>query len=350
MGVLQTSKIQDTDYFAHFYTMKNSGSGSQTPDTPDTPDTSCQHNYTQKVTGPTCTKEGYTTYTCTLCQDTYTSNPTAATGHNYTNGVCTKCNAKEPSGDKATIDFSDTSNRIVFNDNQQVWVLNGITVTNDKANSQNKVADFSNPIRCYAGSNVTIAYPGMTSIEIDCKGLDSKYVNGWLKVENATATLNNGIVTVVFNSPVDSFTYTALSAQSRANNITVHALVECTHTSTTIEGASDATCTTDGHTGTTRCAECNEILDEGETIPATGHKDDNNDGVCDKCSTALSENGTTNTPDDNDPDNTPDSGTTTPPTEEPATNDSKTTTIVVIVLVCGVAFIGIGIFFSKKKF
>lgn len=43
----------------------------------------CTHNYTEEVTAPTCTEEGYTTHTCTLCghieQDTYTE----ATGHSY---------------------------------------------------------------------------------------------------------------------------------------------------------------------------------------------------------------------------------------------------------------------------
>lgn len=42
------------------------------------------HNYEAVTTAPTCTKEGYTTYTCTYCGDTYTALPTAATGvHSY---------------------------------------------------------------------------------------------------------------------------------------------------------------------------------------------------------------------------------------------------------------------------
>ena len=42
------------------------------------------HNYEAVTTAPTCTKEGYTTYTCTYCGDSYTALPTAATGvHTY---------------------------------------------------------------------------------------------------------------------------------------------------------------------------------------------------------------------------------------------------------------------------
>lgn len=43
-----------------------------------------EHNYEAVTTAPTCTKEGYTTYTCTYCGDSYTALPTAATGvHTY---------------------------------------------------------------------------------------------------------------------------------------------------------------------------------------------------------------------------------------------------------------------------
>ncbi len=40
------------------------------------------HEYESKVTDPTCTAAGYTTYTC-VCGDTYKSNEVAALGHDY---------------------------------------------------------------------------------------------------------------------------------------------------------------------------------------------------------------------------------------------------------------------------
>ena len=42
------------------------------------------HNYVGVVTAPTCDQTGYTTYTCSLCQDTYVGDVTAAIGHSYT--------------------------------------------------------------------------------------------------------------------------------------------------------------------------------------------------------------------------------------------------------------------------
>ena len=47
------------------------------------------HEYTEKVTNPTCTTGGYTTYTCD-CGDTYKGNETSATGHSFGDWVTTK--------------------------------------------------------------------------------------------------------------------------------------------------------------------------------------------------------------------------------------------------------------------
>ena len=54
------------------------------------------HSYTAKVTAPTCTEKGYTTYTCS-CGDTYTGNEVAATGHSFGAWVV----VKDPSSKEA---------------------------------------------------------------------------------------------------------------------------------------------------------------------------------------------------------------------------------------------------------
>ena len=48
------------------------------------------HNYDAVVTAPTCTKEGYTTCTCTVCGDSYTTDITATVAHTMDQGVVTK--------------------------------------------------------------------------------------------------------------------------------------------------------------------------------------------------------------------------------------------------------------------
>ncbi len=56
------------------------------------------HSYESAVTPPTCTEDGYTTYTCS-CGDKYTDDEVTAPGHSYgADGVCTVCGELEALG------------------------------------------------------------------------------------------------------------------------------------------------------------------------------------------------------------------------------------------------------------
>ena len=61
----------------------------------------------------------------------------------------------------------------------------------------------------------------------------------------------------------------------------------CSHENTIIKNASESDCTNDGYTGDIYCADCSEKLSEGEKIPAFGHTDKNNDGICDYCKKTM---------------------------------------------------------------
>ena len=54
------------------------------------------HSYKSVVKAPTCTADGYTTYTCTGCSYSYVSSRVSAVGHSYVNGFCSRCGAKDP--------------------------------------------------------------------------------------------------------------------------------------------------------------------------------------------------------------------------------------------------------------
>lgn len=53
------------------------------------------HEYTDEVTAPTCTEQGYTTHTCATCGDVVVDTKVDALGHNYVDGVCANCGATE---------------------------------------------------------------------------------------------------------------------------------------------------------------------------------------------------------------------------------------------------------------
>ena len=46
-----------------------------------------EHSYEAIVIAPTCTKEGGTTHTCTICGDSYVTDKVPAKGHNYNSSV-----------------------------------------------------------------------------------------------------------------------------------------------------------------------------------------------------------------------------------------------------------------------
>ena len=53
------------------------------------------HKYDAVVTAPTCTEGGYTTYTCSVCNDSYVADETAALGHKATEATCTEASVCE---------------------------------------------------------------------------------------------------------------------------------------------------------------------------------------------------------------------------------------------------------------
>ena len=61
-----------------------------------------EHNYTSVVKEATCTNDGYTTHTCTICNDSYTDTEVAALGHTTENGTCERC-GNEIGGDAPAV-------------------------------------------------------------------------------------------------------------------------------------------------------------------------------------------------------------------------------------------------------
>ena len=125
----------------------------------------------------------------------------------------------------ATLSFADVANRTSQDTEQQVWEANGIKLTNDKGESTTSVADYSDPARFYAKTNLTIEYPAMTKIVVDCV---SGKAQTWADTNtdtNATVTVDGATVTIEFATATDSFTLTKLTAQTRVNSLTVYAEV-----------------------------------------------------------------------------------------------------------------------------
>lgn len=128
-----------------------------------------------------------------------------------------------------TITFDDKLKRTEYTTTVQVWEENGIVVTNNKASSQTNIGDFADPARFYKSSTIEINCNAgeFTTVTLKSEVDDSKnsyftyLVNSLANVSGAVVE-NNGIdtVTITFDQPQNSFTFTASVGQVRLYSIT----------------------------------------------------------------------------------------------------------------------------------
>ncbi|MBR1954835.1 MAG: hypothetical protein IKA29_02805, partial [Clostridia bacterium] len=195
----------------------------------------CEHtNVSTETVNATCGKDGSETVTCNDCGKTISAVIIPATGeHSYVDGKCSVCEAVDPdytAPDEPvepvpeTISFTSTAQRVSQDGEAQVWKNGDVTFTNNKAASSNPVANYSNPVRLYAGSEIIVSALGqITKIEFVCGG--TSYATALKEsigtVEGATVKVSGSNVIVEFDSPVGSFTVTKLTAQVRIKTLTV---------------------------------------------------------------------------------------------------------------------------------
>lgn len=93
------------------------------------------HSYTAEVTKPTCTEDGFTTYTCEDCGDTYQDDTVLALGHDFKNGVCTRCGeADKTAGTGNTISLQIGNPMMTVNGEKKPIDAEGTTpqIVNDR--------------------------------------------------------------------------------------------------------------------------------------------------------------------------------------------------------------------------
>ena len=180
--------------------------------------------------------------------------------------------------ESVTISFASTAQRVSQTSAAQVWKNGDVTFTNNKESSTSNVANYSNPVRLYAGSNIVIDAPGnITKIEFTCNGSYASALKSSIESgdKSATVTISGSNVTVVPSTDNTTYTIAKLTGQVRLNSLTVtyEEVSSCEHTNKVAIGeAIAATCTEDGITEGEKCDDCDKVIKAQETIPATGHK------------------------------------------------------------------------------
>lgn len=176
------------------------------------------------------------------------------------------------------ISFATTAQRVSQTTSQQVWKNGDVTFTNDKGSSTSNVADYSNPVRLYQNSKITIAAPGnITKIVVTANS--SSYATALKNSVGTEASASGSTVTITPTASSTTYTIAKLTAQIRLNKLTVYYeegastepdVPECEHANS-YEMTVDPTHTSDGYS-VEYCPDCEkEIGDRHYTVPALGY-------------------------------------------------------------------------------
>ncbi len=295
--------------------------------------------YYSVVTG---SQGGGTTHTCVFGDATCTSPATCtcgetqgtALGHTTTNGTCTRCGVAVGSGNQGgqtsqgtSIDLTKEYNKVSASGAKLEFATGDLKVTVDKASSTTDLVDKTvdgHSARVYAGATLTVEYPQMTKIVINCDSYsygDKTYYSGFdgMEIAGATITRNELVITITFDQPTDKFVSGSMASQTRILSVevftssnsgqgggTTHTCVfgdaTCTSPATctcgetqgtalghteVVDQAVDATCTEIGLTQGKHCSVCGETLVAQQTVATLGHTEPNSLGQCDRCSAQL---------------------------------------------------------------
>ena len=249
------------------------------------------HKYSSEVTAPTCTEDGYTTYTCSACGNTYTSDVVTTPGHQYSSVVTAPTCAAGgyTTHTCATCGDTYTDTELPAREHQYNPVVTAPTCEAD-------------------------GYTTYTCMYDDCKHSytgDTVSATGhaYSAVVTAPTCTEDGYTTYTCSNCKDTYTADEVSASGHkySSVVTIPTCTEGGYTTYTCSVCGDnnvadetpaeghdiishdaqaATCTEIGWDAYETCSKCNYTT--YKEIAALGHTDvDPKDYICDVCGTDL---------------------------------------------------------------
>ena len=222
------------------------------------------HSYKDVITKPTCTTDGYTTHTCTVCGRVYVDTPVTKLGHDYTEKIVDDAHLKsEADCTTSKIYYFDCS-RCEANakddpDAQDMTFFEGAPLGHDVGNWT-----YNNDATCFADGTET-GHCSRCNLDVTRTATGTKLTHSFtdyvldgnancLADGTETATCDHGCGTTHTRTAVDSHLDPSL------------------HVRVNVIGSYVApTCTTAGKEYDIMCSVCKKVLETGAEISALGH-------------------------------------------------------------------------------
>lgn len=277
------------------------------------------HDYRCTTTPAGCTTEGANVYTCSRCSDTY-SETIAPTGHTWNDGVittpatasadgvmtytCTVCGQTKTEPIPAGVTTVYTRATAITSGNAYIMAFHYVNGTTDKwlmlgnvSSGTCTVTEIPAPVsdRISLSEGTTADLWTITAVEGAADGYSLKLGNSYLKGTSSSTSLATSTTAVTWTTVagqtagtywfkvgsrgigLQSGTTVKNYAVSNATNTGTSYVFDiylfsntCAHTNTEVQGAVEATCTTNGYTGDTVCLDCGAVVTEG-TVILQGH-------------------------------------------------------------------------------
>ena len=113
----------------------------------------------------------------------------------------------------------------------------------------------------------------MENLDILLKWMEEDPVDTWEMGRNDAVESITGVRNVFVDYP--EYAWLIFGQEVPENMVTPSGMAAredaCQHTNTQLQDQKDATCTSEGYTGDTYCADCHVLIAAGSDIPATGH-------------------------------------------------------------------------------
>lgn len=172
-------------------------------------------------------------------------------------------------GTHETIDLTSADNKVSASADKLAFAKGDLKVTIDKASSASGLVDKTADgyaARVYKGATVTVEYPKMTKIVINCDDRESggsTFYSGFddMTVSGATITRDGTVVTITFESATDKFVSASVASQVRILSVEVFTSTDGSSSGgTTGGGTSGGGTTGGGSTGDQTSADLSDVF------------------------------------------------------------------------------------------